>query len=241
MGPFFYELNYMKSFDELLLEQLYEIITPNKIEMFDRLAPLKTDYITTVLENIFQEHNASAVLRSCESFGLQSLHVIEKDNKYRVQRDIARGAGRWVDMYHYNDESPTVTCLKKLKEQGYKIVATTPHESAYTINNIPLDQKMALVYGTELLGISDEVREMADEFVTIPMYGFTESFNISVSAAVIMHTLRSRLEVSENINWKLTEEEITQLKIKWCERIIPRGEKVVPEIKSRLIRSIKKD
>lgn len=231
----------MKSIDEMLLEELYGIITPNKVEMFDRLAPLKTDHVTTVLENIFQEHNASAVLRSCESFGLQSLHIIEKDNKYRVQRDIARGAGRWVDMYNYSDDNPTVTCLKTLKEQGYKIVATTPHQSAYTINNIPLDQKMALVYGTEKWGISDEVREMADEFVTIPMYGFTESFNISVSAAVIMHTLRSRLEASEGINWRMTPEEIVELKIKWCERIIPRGELVVPEIRRRLIRSIQKD
>ena len=231
----------MKSLDEMLLEELYGIITPNKVEMFDRLAPLKTDYVTTVLENIYQEHNASAVLRSCESFGLQSLHVIEKDNTYRVQRDIARGAGRWVDMHNYSDETPTVTCLKALKEQGYKIVATTPHQSAYTINNIPLDQKMALVYGTEKWGISDEVREMADEYVSIPMYGFTESFNISVSAAVIMHTLRSRLEESENINWRMTPEETVALKIKWCERIIPRGELVVPEIKRRLIRSIQKD
>lgn len=231
----------MKSLDELLLDELYGIITPNKVEMFDQLAPLKTDYVTTVLENIFQEHNASAVLRSCESFGLQSLHVIEKDNKYRVQRDIARGAGRWVDMFHYNDENPTVTCLNELKSKGYKIVATTPHKSAYTINNLPLDQKVALVYGTEKWGISEEVREMADAFVTIPMYGFTESFNISVSAAVIMHTLRSRLEECQGINWRMTPEETIALKIKWCERIIPRGELVVPEIRRRLIRSIQKD
>ncbi len=231
----------MKSLNELLLDELYQIITPNKIEMFDRLAPQKTDYVTTVLENIFQEHNASAVMRSCESFGLQSLHVIEKDNKYRVQRDIARGAGRWVDMYNYSDDNPTETCLKALKEKGYRIVATSPHQSAYTINDIPLDKPMALVFGTELSGISPEVIEMADTFVTIPMYGFTESFNISVSAAVIMHTLRSRLEQEEDLQWKMTPEEIVELKIKWCERIIPRGNLVVPEIRRRLISSIQKD
>jgi tRNA (guanosine-2'-O-)-methyltransferase len=223
----------MKTFEEILLEQLYEMITPSKIEMFERLAPLKTNHLTIVLENIYQEHNASAVLRTCESFGIQSLHVIEKDSKYQVQRDIARGAGRWVDMYNYNDESPTITCLKHLKSKGYRILATTPHENDCTIDTVPIHQPMALVFGTEGYGISQEVIEMADEFVKIPMYGFTESFNISVSAAISMYALRTRLENS-SVNWKMTEEELIQLKIKWCERIIPHGNKVVPEIIKRL-------
>lgn len=223
----------MKTFDETLLEQLYKMITPSKVEMFERIAPLKTDYLTVVLENIYQEHNASAVLRSCESFGVQSIHIIEKDHKYQVQRDIARGAGRWVDMYNYANEDPTVTCLKHLKSKGYRILATTPHEKDCTIDNVPIDQPMALVLGTEGDGISRDVIDMADEFVKIPMYGFTESFNISVSAAVSMYALRSRLEKSD-IDWKMSEEDLVKLKIKWCTRIIPHGEKVVPEVIKRL-------
>lgn len=223
----------MKTFDETLLEQLYEMITPGKVEMFERIAPLKTDYLTVVLENIYQEHNASAVLRSCESFGVQSMHIIEKDWKYQVQRDIARGAGRWVDMYNYNDENPTITCLKQLKSKGYKILATTPHENDCTIETVPIDQPMALVFGTEGDGISQDVINMADEFVKIPMYGFTESFNISVSAAVSMYALRTRLEKSD-VDWKMSEEDLIRLKIKWCTRIIPHGEKVVPEVIKRL-------
>lgn len=223
----------MKTFNEALLEQLYEMITPSKVEMFEQIAPLKTNHLTVVLENIYQEHNASAVLRTCESFGIQSMHIIEKDWKYQVQRDIARGAGRWVDMYNYNDETPTITCLKQLKAQGYRILATTPHENDCTIDMVPIDQPMALVFGTEGDGISQEVIDLADEFVKIPMYGFTESFNISVSAAVSMYALRTRLEKS-TVNWKMTEEELTGLKIKWCTRIIPHGNKVVPEVIKRL-------
>lgn len=223
----------MKTFDEALLEELYGMITPAKVEMFERLAPQKTDYLTVVLENIYQEHNASAVLRTCESFGVQSMHVIEKDWEYQVQRDIARGAGRWVDMYHYNNENPTVTCLDHLKSKGYRILATTPHEKDCTIDTVPIDQPMALVFGTEGDGISQDVIDMADEFVKIPMYGFTESFNISVSAAVSMYALRTRLEKSD-VSWRMSREELLKLKIKWCTRIIPHGSKVVPEVIRRL-------
>lgn len=207
-----------------VLAAFYEIITPNKREMFDRIAADRTKHLTVVMENIYQEHNASAVLRSCDCFGLQELHVIEKDNTYKIQRDIALGAGRWVDMYNYDDsENVTKDCLNHLKSKGYKIVATTPHTDSQTIYDLDLSQPIALVFGTERRGISEEVIEMADEFVKIPMYGFTESFNISVSAAIVLNTLRQRLEQSD-LNWKLSDDEQTLLKINWCTKILNGGD-----------------
>ena len=207
-----------------ILAAFYEIITPNKREMFDRIAANRTKHLTVVMENIYQEHNASAVLRTCDCFGLQELHVIEKDNAYKIQRDIALGAGRWVDMYNYDDsENVTKDCLNNLKAKGYKIIATTPHTDSQTIYDLDLSQPIALVFGTERRGISEEVIEMADEFVKIPMYGFTESFNISVSAAIVLNTLRQRLEQSD-LNWKLSEEEQTLLKIDWCTKILNGGD-----------------
>lgn len=134
----------MKTFDEQLLEQLYDMITPSKVEMFERIAPLKMNYLTIVLENIYQEHNASAVLRSCESFGIQSLHVIEKDFNYKVQRDIARGAGRWVNMYNYADTTPTQTCLTELKNGDMRSLQrphmrmTVPLKPFQLTNQLPL-------------------------------------------------------------------------------------------------------
>jgi tRNA (guanosine-2'-O-)-methyltransferase len=228
----------MASIDEQVLTELYDIITPNKREMFDRIAADRTQFLTVVLENVFQEHNASAVLRSCDCFGIQELHVIEKDNQYKIQRDIALGAGRWVDLYNYNmGETPTLDCIQKLKNRGYKIVATTPHEHDQTIYDIPLNQPMALVFGTERKGISEEIIEMADAFVKIPMYGFTESFNISVSAALILNVIRHRLESSE-IAWKLTSEEQTSLKLKWCRKILRGGKELEDEIRNRLFRKV---
>ena len=211
--------------EEKILAEFYEIISDNKKEMFDRIAAERTKHITLAIENVYQEHNASAVLRSCDCFGIQELHVIEKDNQYKVQRDIALGAGRWVDMYNYNrGEHVTKDCIDKLKSQGYAIVATTPH-TENTIHDLDLSKPIALIFGTERRGISSEVEEMADTFVKIPMYGFTESFNISVSAALMLHTLRERLENS-NFSWKLSPEEQTALKIKWCRKILNSGEKL---------------
>lgn len=224
--------------DKKILEEFYSIISPSKQEMYDRIAENRTKHLTVVLENIYQEHNASAVMRSCDCFGIQELHVIEKNNQYKIQRDIALGAGRWVDLYNYDQgASPTADCINKLKNKGYKIVATTPHTNDITINELNLDKPIALVFGTERRGISDEIKEMADEFVKIPMYGFTESFNISVSVALALNTLRERLENS-SIEWKLNEKEQTLLKIKWCKKILRSGNEMEEEFRKRIVNRI---
>jgi len=221
--------------EKAVLQEFYKIITPNKVEMFDRIASLRTKYLTIALENIYQEHNASAVLRSCDCFGLQEMHVIEKGFQYSVQRDIALGAGRWVDLFNYNlGENPTDDCILNLQNRGYKIVATTPHTDAHTIHDIPIHQPLAFFFGTERRGLSQEVIERSDYQVKIPMYGFTESFNISVSVAILLQTIRQRLEKS-NLDWRLTSEEQISLKIKWCRKILNGGQALENEIRKRLI------
>jgi tRNA (guanosine-2'-O-)-methyltransferase len=220
--------------NQKVLEEFYAIISESKQEMYERISKDRTNHITVVLENIYQEHNASAVLRTCDCFGIQELHAIEKNNQYKVQRDIALGAGRWVDLYNYDQgDNPTIDCINKLKLKGYKIVATTPHEKEITIQQLDISQPIALVFGTERKGISQEIIDSADAFVKIPMYGFTESFNISVSVALALTTLRDRLEKSD-INWKLNEEDQTQLKIKWCKKILRSGNDMEKEFRRRL-------
>lgn len=217
-----------------ILDEFYNIISESKQHMFDAIAAERTKHLTVVLENIHQEHNASAVLRSCDCFGIQDLHVIEKNNQYKVQRDIALGAGRWVDLYNFDKgENPSLDCIKKLKEKGYKIVATTPHTNDVTINELDLSQPIALVFGTEHTGISEEIIAEADEFVKIPMFGFSESFNISVSVAITLNVLRNRLEQSE-LNWKLSPEEQTALKIKWSKKILRAGNELEVAFRERL-------
>lgn len=221
--------------NELLLDAFYELIPPAKSQLFDRIAADLTNYLTVLLEEIYQEHNASAVLRSCDCFGIQNLHVVENKNKYKVQRDIARGAGRWTDLHNYNDGDVSLTkAIANLKNQGYKIAALTPDADAHSIFDVPLDKPLALGFGTEWEGITDELRAAADYKVCIPMYGFTESFNVSVSVALSLQALRQRLEQS-SLEWKFNQAEQTALKLDWCERYMKNGETVRRELEKRLL------
>ncbi len=224
--------------DQEVLEAFYNIITDSKQKLFDKIAKERTRYLTVVMESVHKEHNSSAVLRTCDCFGIQDLYTIEKGVKrYIPQRDIALGAGNWVDLYTYSEgDSPTVNCLQDLKKKGYRIVATTPHTEK-SINDVDISGPIALVFGTERTGISEDVVKHADELVKIPMYGFTESFNISVSAAICLSIMRNKLE--ENIEgWKLSEEEQVKLKIKWATKILKNGEKIEQEIRKRVAKTM---
>lgn len=215
-----------------LLEKLYSIITPEKREKFNRIASERTRHITVAVENLYQEHNASAVVRSCDCFGIQDVHIIEKTNQFQLNREISMGAAKWVNHEHYFDEKyPTQKCINTLKDKGYKIVATTPHTDK-TINSIDLNEPIALFFGTEKSGLSETAFSLADEHIKIPMHGFTESFNISVSAAICMQVLRQRLEDQNDFEWKLNEAEQIDLKIDWCKNIIKNPDKAINHFKN---------
>lgn len=211
---------FTKNTKEELLTYLLGFITENKRNKFEKIINFRTRYLTVVLEDIFQPHNASAVLRTCDCFGIQDVHIIENKNKYDVNPDVALGSSKWLTLIKHNkNEENTLKTLNKLKKQGYKIVATSPHKDQFMLDELPLDQKTALVFGTELNGLSDLALDNSDYFVKIPMYGFTESFNISVSAAITLYSLTEKLRKSE-INWQLSEDEILDIKLDWVRNII---------------------
>lgn len=204
-----------------LLEFLFRFVNDNRKDLFMQNIKNRTNYITVVLEDIFQPQNASAVIRTCDCFGVQNLHIIENKNKYRMNPDVALGANQWVNIYKYHKEkNNSIKCIQTLKEKGYRIVATSPHKNANTLSQFNIEAgKCALFFGTEKKGLSDNVLSNADEFVTIPMFGFTESFNISVSAAIIMYQLSKMLRES-TVSWKLTEEEQTEQLIVWTKKTL---------------------
>ena len=205
---------------EGLYKVLSEHLTPRKRELFDSIASLRTRHLTLVLEDVYQAHNSSAVLRSMESWGIQDIYAIENTNPFHMHRRIAKGAFDWLTIHQFHEhKNNTLACIQDLKSKGYKVVATALHENAIPLEELDITQKTAIVMGTELSGVSSTILEQADENVVIPMHGFTESLNVSVAASVIMQHLSNKLRKS-NIPWQLSQEEQLELKIEWAKQSI---------------------
>lgn len=202
--------------DEEYLAYLEEFITENRKNNFDRVLQNRTKHFTIAVEDLFQLHNTSAVMRSCEVFGIQDLHVVEAKYGKTIDKEIAMGAEKWVDIHRHNSNQ---ACIDTLKVQGYQIVATTPHTEDSNLDQFDITKPSALFFGTERLGLSEEVIAQADCFLKIPMVGFTESLNISVSAAIIIQHLTNDLRQS-NLDWKLAPSQILEKKIDWSRKTI---------------------
>ena len=198
------------------LNFLETILTDNRKERFLEVLEKRTKHFTVAVEDVFQLHNTSAVMRSCEVFGIQELNVIEQRFGKRIDKQIAMGAQKWVDINRHDSVSG---CIASLKEQGYQIIATTPHEKDCMLEDFDISKPSALFFGTEKEGLSEEVMQNADGFLKIPMVGFTESLNISVSAAIIIQDLTNRLRRSD-IDWKLTDAEILEKRLDWARKSI---------------------
>jgi len=208
--------------------QGYEILAPfiteNKKQLIDEKVKTRTRHLTLLMEDIYQPHNASAVLRSAECFGLQDVHIIEDRNTYEVSRHVTRGAVKWLSLHkHFQSNNPTEAALGHLRQNGYRIVAATPHARSCTPGNLDLTQKTAIVIGTEKAGISPTVMQQADDFVSIPTVGFTESLNLSVAAAVIISELTGRLRKSK-IQWQLSESEQDEMRFLWAQLVVRSSE-----------------
>jgi tRNA (guanosine-2'-O-)-methyltransferase len=198
------------------LHFLENILTENRKERFLEVLNTRTKHFTVAVEDVFQMHNTSAVMRSCEVFGVQELHVIEQRYGKKIDKEIAMGAQKWVDIVAYETVD---SCIKSLKSNGYQIIATTPHDTDCLLEDFDITKKSALFFGTERDGLSQEILDQADGFLKIPMVGFTESLNISVSAAIILQNVTQRLRKT-NIKWQLSENEILEKRLQWAKSSI---------------------
>ena len=199
-----------------LLTYLEHFITEERKERFLQVISARTNHFTVAMEDVFQMHNTSAVVRTCEVFGVQQAHSIEGRFGKRLDAKIAMGAQKWVDVFRYND---TQSCIDALRAQGYQIVATTPHKDAYFLNDFDISKKSVFFFGTEKEGLSEQVLSQADTYLKIPMVGFTESLNISVAVAIVLQQLTDKLRRSQ-VAWQLTDEERLSTLINWTKKSI---------------------
>ncbi len=209
--------------DQKLLDYLETYLTPRRIGLFNKVLAERTNHFTVATEDVYQLHNTSAVIRSCDVFGVQNIHITEERNVRKIDREIAMGAQKWVNVNRYHKVSDSINALRK---KGYQIVATTPHNDACLLDDFDISQPAAIFFGTEKQGLSEELLNEADSYLKIPMAGFTESLNISVSAAIILQNLTSRLKQSE-INWRLSEEEKFDIRMHWATNCIKSSDQII--------------
>lgn len=227
----------MDEYTLALTRHLEDFVSSNRLQLFQRILADRSRYLTVLLEDIYQPQNASAVLRTCDCLGIQDVHIVEECNKYELNPDVSLGSNQWLSLWFYNEDGRfsepgnkskpekeggknILRAVNHLRERGYRIVATSPHRRGSTPETFDLLKgKAAFMFGTELHGLSSRALDLADEYLRIPMAGFTESLNISVSAAVILYTIRNRLE-SSPVSWRLDEEEKRPIYLDWLRNSI---------------------
>lgn len=207
---------------EEIYKRLFEMLSDSKMQLIEKNANRRTKHLTVVVENLYQSHNTSAVIRNCDCFGLQDVYVIAK-HKFKLNRDVAMGATKWITEYRYS-QGESERCLRDVKSKGYKIVATSP-AATQSIYDLDLSHPTCLLFGTEKYGLTETAFGMADQSVYIPMFGFTESYNISVSVALCLQVLRQKMEQTVE-NWQLKPTEQLELKLDWCRKILKNGDAV---------------
>lgn len=206
--------------DPQLLEYLQEFLTERRKKLIEEILAQRTRHLTVVLEDVWHSQNASAVVRSCECFGIQSLNVIENSARFKANTNVVQGAAKWIDIERWNkkDVNNTQFCFDELRRKGYAIAATTLRKEKYTpIGDIPMDKKIAVCFGCEETGLSDYAHDNADDFIQLPMYGFTESFNISVSVALVLQKFSDRLRQGD-IPMELSEKEKSDIRMDWTRK-----------------------
>lgn len=210
-----------ENYDKALFDYLSQFVTNNKKERFNKILEQRTRNLTVVLEDFFKPHNASAVLRTAECLGLQDVHVVEQHNAFDYNPYVLRGSGKWLSIHQHNHESDRniESCFKQLKQEGYTIMATSPHPYAVDYNTVDIPEKIAVVFGAEETGITPYVQDNADHLIKIPMMGFTESFNVSVSAAIILEYFNRHMRSGYNVKLDKTEQFL--LHVEWFKKVVP--------------------
>lgn len=210
-----------------VMQHLENFLTPARQTRIDAVLAQRTRHLTVVAEDFHDAHNASALLRTCEALGIQDISVVQNFNTFKARRGAASGSEKWITLHHYDevDADNTKACCDKLRSQGYLIVATSPHLQAPPPEAIPLDQKLAIVFGSERYGVSKHVLETADLHLRIPMVGFIESLNVSVSAALCLYTLTRRLRTTD-VAWHLSNREKLALRLAWIRNSVQNVEAI---------------
>ena len=210
-------------------DYLKQFLTDERLSKIEHFSQESSDFVLPVMEDVYQFRNAAAIVRSVEACGFHHVVALEEENVFNPNLKVTKGAETWVK----DEKMPNnLDSLKEIKNRGYKILAVSPEKDATMLPDYDVKEPIALVFGTELEGVSDEILDFADETLAIPMYGFTKSFNVSVAAAICMYELKQKL-MKSGIDYKLSEEKLLEMKIRWTVNSIRSGEELLERFLNR--------
>jgi len=203
-------------------EYLKQFLTEERLRKIEHFAPESSDFVLPVLEDVYQFRNAAAIVRSVEACGFHKVVALQEENNFEPNLKVTKGADTWVEV----EKLPrNMESFQKIKDKGYKIVAVSLENNAKMLPDYEITEPIALVFGTEMEGVSQEILDFADETLAIPMYGFTRSFNVSVAASICVYELKQKLMKSD-IDYKLNEEKLLRKKILWAVNSTRSGDQI---------------
>ena len=212
----------MKTNQEIY-DYLQQFLTNERLSKIEHFSKESSDFVLPVMEDVYQFRNAAAIVRSVEACGFHHVVALEEENVFNPNLKVTKGAETWVQV----EKMPNnLDSLKEIKSRGYRILAVSPEKNATMLPDYEVKEPIALVFGTELEGVSDEILDFADETLAIPMFGFTKSFNVSVAAAICMYELKQKL-MKSGIEYQLYEEKLLELKIRWAKNSIKSSEQIL--------------
>lgn len=208
---------------EQTFHYLSRFLTPERLAKIEYYAAESSDFVLPVMEDVYQFRNAAAIIRSVEACGFHKVVAMETRNVFDPNLTVTKGAENWVEV----EKMPhTMDSLQEIKNRGYRMVAVSPEKNAGMLPDLVIAEPVALIFGTEWQGVSDDFLDFCDETLAIPMYGFTQSYNVSVAAAICCYDLKQKL-LRSGIGYKLNEEKRMELMIRWAVRSIPSGEQIL--------------
>ena len=206
-----------------IFEYLKQFLTEERLRKIEHFSERSSDFVLPVIDDVYQFRNAAAIVRSVEACGFHKVVALEEENIFEPNLRVTKGADTWVEV----EKMPnTLESLQKIKNRGYKILAVSPEKNAVMLPDYQIQSPIALVFGTEKEGVSDEFLDFADETLAIPMYGFTESFNVSVAAAICMYDFKQKL-LKSDIDYFLKDEKLLRTKIRWAVNSIRSGQEIL--------------
>lgn len=212
----------MKTNQEIY-DYLQQFLTDERLSKIKHFSKESSDFVLPVMEDVYQFRNAAAIVRSVEACGFHHVVALEEENVFNPNLKVTKGAETWVQV----EKMPNnLDSLKEIKSRGYRILAVSPEKNATMLPDYEVKEPIALVFGTELEGVSDEILDFADETLAIPMFGFTKSFNVSVAAAICMYELKQKL-MKSGIEYQLSDQKLLELKIRWAKNSIKSSEQIL--------------